>query len=1236
MVLFFGFGGLFYFDGEVKRNAERLHTLTVNSERILNADRGMTAAVRLAASLESDRFLLNYQNSQDTKYALLDENARLIENERIREALDKLVDIQGEIEDAESEAIALIDEENWADALELVTEPAFQRQKGIYRAALSGALREMIQASQDQAGQANRLAALTQYGVLGMFVFLALIGFLYSREMRRSLGRQSELARNLEEANVNLEQRVLDRTAELDASRTLFKTVLDNMPAVVFLKSPEGRFELVNRQYEERYSVDQETIRGKTLHDLYPKELADKLTGFDREVVEIGGHHEREHTVSKDGADMVFFSVMFPVFGDDGEMAAFGGIELDITDRKKAEQALETKEAQLRIAMENMPGGMLLIDGDMNISVINEGFKEISSLPVDREWVGEPIVEMRRFRGERGDLGDIDLSKAEEDVRELYGSGKVLAYERQNTDGRWIDVKSNPTPEGGSVVVVIDITTLKEKEAELARQKEIVDRTLGNLDQGIMMVDANMCVASHNARFAEMFGLPEEWFAPPANYHDMMRRWFERQGFKQEVYDNMIADSLRREFFSVERPQADGGVIEMRHIPLDGGGFVRSFTDITERKKAERQLAESEERIRTIIEHAADGIIVIGEEGGVQTFSPAAERIFDYSADEVVGRNVDILMPDPMKTGHDGFLKRYVDDGAARIVGSSREVVGLRKDGSEFPMDLAVGEAFLEGERIFTGIVRDITARKAAEGALTLSEERTRLLLESVGEGVFGVDLEGRITFVNPSAEEMLGVPAEEMIGQKAHPLFHHTRADGSHYPVEECWMLMSYTFGDSYRIDDEVLWHLDGTSFPVEYNATPIMREGEKVGAVISFTDITDRKEAEKALEESRERLELALEGGDMGSWDVDIRGSTTIVDPRWCKMLGYDIDEVDDPGIVWRETLHPEDRERVFEVGRAYRAGNLPSYDVEYRVVTKPGETRWMVSKGSMVGRDADGSPLRMVGTVMDITQRKEAESKLTDAYEVITSSIQYASRIQRSILPPVEILNSAVSEHFVLWEPRDTVGGDMYWCRNWGGGILVLLGDCTGHGVPGAFMTLIANGALDAAYLEVPPGDAAILLQRMHQLIQAALGQDRAEGDSDDGLEVGACYLQPGRPTLTFAGARFSLFVSEDGEVRETKGDKSGLGYRGIPRDVSFTNQTVDFLPDALYYMTSDGLIDQIGGEKSRSFGKRRFKELLASVRHMPMDEQRDGIQQALSDWQGDQRRRDDVSVLGFKGR
>ena len=134
IILLIAFGGLFYTDREVKRSVERLHVLTISAERILTADLRSTTAVRLSASLQADRYVLDYQDFQDTKYDLLEEISRYPQSEKIRKAFSQMVDVQEAIEDAESEAIALIDEEKWEEALELVTEPAFGRQKGIYRA----------------------------------------------------------------------------------------------------------------------------------------------------------------------------------------------------------------------------------------------------------------------------------------------------------------------------------------------------------------------------------------------------------------------------------------------------------------------------------------------------------------------------------------------------------------------------------------------------------------------------------------------------------------------------------------------------------------------------------------------------------------------------------------------------------------------------------------------------------------------------------------------------------------------------------------------------------------------------------------------------------------------------------------------------------------------------------------------------------------------------------------------
>ena len=268
---------------------------------------------------------------------------------------------------------------------------------------------------------------------------------------------------------------------------------------------------------------------------------------------------------------------------------------------------------------------------------------------------------------------------------------------------------------------------------------------------------------------------------------------------------------------------------------------------------------------------------------------------------------------------------------------------------------------------------------------------------------------------------------------------------------------------------------------------------------------------------------------------------------------------------------------------------------------------------------------------------SQNKELKTlydHVTDAHSIITSSIGYATRIQNSILPKSEAIDSFIDDYFVIWEPRDNVGGDMYWYQPWGLGKLFALGDCTGHGVPGAFMTMIANGAIEMSTLECMPGDTASLLNRTHQLIQTTLGQDEQGGESNDGLEMGVCYIPHDKSKLVFSGARFSLFIVREGEISEVKGDKRGLGYRHIAKDASFTKHEIEGLDACSIYMTTDGLLDQVGGEKRRAYGKRRFMALLAEIQDHPMASQIDTIKASLVRHQGDEIRRDDVAVIGFK--
>lgn len=279
--------------------------------------------------------------------------------------------------------------------------------------------------------------------------------------------------------------------------------------------------------------------------------------------------------------------------------------------------------------------------------------------------------------------------------------------------------------------------------------------------------------------------------------------------------------------------------------------------------------------------------------------------------------------------------------------------------------------------------------------------------------------------------------------------------------------------------------------------------------------------------------------------------------------------------------------------------------------------------------------------VVVVSDVTERKQAEEALSEAFSNISGSIKYASRIQHAVLPTVDFMNQQLGDHFVHWEPRDVVGGDIYWCRPWGDGLLLLLGDCTGHGVPGAFMTLISTGALERAMAETAPRDVSKVVSRMHGLIQAALGLDGRGGangsdsdsnGSDDGLELGACYIEHDAKRLTFVGAHFDLYMVNDGAVEVVRGGRKGLGYREIPADQDYPASTIDVSVPTRFYMATDGMVDQIGPGMKR-FGKKRFSELLVSLQDRPVREQGQAIHDTLLAHQGDAPRLDDVAVIGF---
>jgi formate hydrogenlyase transcriptional activator len=278
-------------------------------------------------------------------------------------------------------------------------------------------------------------------------------------------------------------------------------------------------------------------------------------------------------------------------------------------------------------------------------------------------------------------------------------------------------------------------------------------------------------------------------------------------------------------------------------------------------------------------------------------------------------------------------------------------------------------------------LVSEDSTMRTQENALHNSEERTRLILDSATEAICGCDSEGTCLFSNPSAARILGYedPAE-LIGKNMHALEHHTRMDGTPYPIEECPIYIGFQKGESVHRDDEVYWRRDGTSFPVEYWSHPVIREGRTLGAVITFIDITDRKRAEAALRKSEKELRTIIE--TIPAFVVSARpdGSVDFLSQSLLDYAGFPREQW--LGWGWRDFLHPEDADRAVNKWRVALASGEP-LELEARHRRADGKYRWYLVRQVPL-RDDKGDIVKWYGTLHDIDDRIQVEMALRKSEE------------------------------------------------------------------------------------------------------------------------------------------------------------------------------------------------------------------------------------------------------------
>jgi serine phosphatase RsbU (regulator of sigma subunit) len=266
----------------------------------------------------------------------------------------------------------------------------------------------------------------------------------------------------------------------------------------------------------------------------------------------------------------------------------------------------------------------------------------------------------------------------------------------------------------------------------------------------------------------------------------------------------------------------------------------------------------------------------------------------------------------------------------------------------------------------------------------------------------------------------------------------------------------------------------------------------------------------------------------------------------------------------------------------------------------------------------------------TVETAIANYEKDKTLKFQNKQIQASIRYAERIQNAVLPSSNYLSKLLPNHFVFYSPKDVVSGDFYWCREEDNKIIIAVADCTGHGVPGAFMSLIGHQLLNRAVIDKKIYSPEKILENINQSIRDVWNGERAR--FHEGMEVAICVIDKEQNKISFAGARRPICVVQNNtKFNHVKGDRIGIDGK---EDAVYTKHEFAIEPNTQIYLYSDGYQDQFGGEDNRRFMSKNVRELIRKISKDTMDKQLEQVETTFNNWKGSHVQIDDVLILGIK--
>jgi PAS domain S-box-containing protein len=502
------------------------------------------------------------------------------------------------------------------------------------------------------------------------------------------------------------------------------------------------------------------------------------------------------------------------------------------------------------------------------------------------------------------------------------------------------------------------------------------------------------------------------------------------------------------------------------------------------------------------------------------------------------------------------------------------------------------------------------------------TQKRMQLLLENASEVITIYEEDETVRYISPSVETILGYGQKEMIGKSD-----IEKVQGEHRSIfRDIFARMNANPDEKVTVQYEYRAK-DGSFIWLESTGTNCMSNPAIHGYILNSRDITERRRAEQeqrmrskmqALSENSPDLITRLEGQAISYINPVIEEYTG---KKPTDFLNKKVNEVElDLSILdgWLKIV-----EKVNDSNQTI------STEMDF-----PSEMGKRVMQVNAIPEFDENNKLESVLVVShDITERKVIELEIQNKNKKITESINYAKRIQTAILPNSRVISRALPDSFILYKPRDVVSGDFPWFVQVKEEIFIAAVDCTGHGVPGALLSLIGYFLLNDIVRSRKITEPGIILDLLDEGVTTTLRQDE-DSTTKDGMDIALCKINTATGEVEYAGAHRPLYIMKGGIMEEVKGNKFPIGGGIFKNQTNFTNTKIKLDKGDSIYFSSDGFPDQFGGPDGRKFGPKKTREIIDRVHTLPMGEAVKVFDQEWEGWRGETKQTDDVLLIGIK--